>query len=123
MVEKAVEEKEILQKQFEKVVSELREQSDSESIEEMDFKVELAEKRATIKQLEFRIKGAGLQWKEQCDQLQLNLDTIQSQYDFSIRANGQIREDYDLLQGKLDKTMKTANNQIMDRNEQIEKLD
>jgi DNA-binding transcriptional regulator of glucitol operon len=49
MVEKAVEEKEILQKQFEKVVSELREQSDSESIEEMDFKVELAEKRATIK--------------------------------------------------------------------------
>jgi hypothetical protein len=39
MVEKAVEEKEILQKQFEKVVSELREQSDSESIEEMDFKV------------------------------------------------------------------------------------
>ena len=49
MVEKAVEEKEILQKQFEKVVSELREQSDSESIEEMDLKVELAEKRATIK--------------------------------------------------------------------------
>ena len=64
MIEKANEEKEILQKQFEKVVAELKADSDSESVEEIDFKVELAEKKATIKQLEFRLKGAGLQWKE-----------------------------------------------------------
>ena len=49
MIEKANEEKEILQKQFEKVVAELKADSDSESVEEIDFKVELAEKKATIK--------------------------------------------------------------------------
>ena len=51
-----------------------------------------------------------------------NIDSLQNQFNYSTRANISLKLDYDLLQEKLDKTMKTANNQVQDRNEMIDKL-
>ena len=50
------------------------------------------------------------------------LSNIKTQLDFSNRANASLKDDYDLLQSKLDKTMKTANNQVTIRDEQIQKM-
>ena len=56
------------------------------------------------------------------DELKSELSNIKTQLDFSNRANASLKDDYDLLQSKLDKTMKTANNQVTIRDEQIQKL-
>ena len=63
-----------------------------------------------------------MDYKIQIEGLQHSVTQLQSQLDFSTNANASLRDDYDLLQEKLDKTMKTANNQVQDRNEQIDKL-
>ena len=50
------------------------------------------------------------------------VEKLTAQFDFSCKANTSLREDYDLLLGKLDKMLKTTNNQISDRDEQIQTL-
>ena len=50
------------------------------------------------------------------------MDRLQSNYAFSINANASLKSDYDLLQDKFDKHMKTSNNIIQDRKEDIDKL-
>lgn len=95
----------------------MKAESDSESADEIDLKVEIVEKNILIKTLETRVKGQGLAWKHQADDAMKNLETMQSRYDFSTRANISLKEDYDLLQDKLDKYMKSANVQLSERNE------
>ena len=46
---------------------------------------------------------------------------IQTQLDFSTRSSATLKSEYDLLQSKLDKFMKTANNQLTERDSQIAK--
>ena len=72
--------------------------------------------------MEKRLKGKDLEWKIEIDALNGTVTKMQAQYDFSVLSNKSLKDDYDLLQGKLDKTMKTANNQVQDRNETIDKL-
>jgi chromosome segregation ATPase len=76
----------------------------------------------TVKTMEKRLKGKDLEWKIEIDALNGTVTKMQAQYDFSVLSNKSLKDDYDLLQGKLDKTMKTANNQVQDRNETIDKL-
>lgn len=47
------------------------------------------------------------------------MDRLQSNYQFSINANASLKSDYDLLQEKLEKQMKTSNNIIIDCKEDI----
>ena len=72
--------------------------------------------------MEKRLKGKDLEWKIEIDAQNGTVTKMQAQYDFSVLSNKSLKDDYDLLQGKLDKTMKTANNQVQDRNETIDKL-
>lgn len=76
----------------------------------------------SVKTMEKRLKGKDLEWKIEIDALNGTVKKMQAQYDFSVLSNKSLKDDYDLLQGKLDKTMKTANNQVQDRNETIDKL-
>lgn len=117
LVERVEDEKKTLQKQFEKLVKELKENSDSESADEIDQKVKQVELKQHVAILEGRLKNRDSPLKLQIEEAQKALEVMQAQYDYSCRANASLREDYDLLQGKLDKTMKTANNQVSDRNE------
>lgn len=47
------------------------------------------------------------------------MERLQSNYQFSINANASLKADYDLLQEKLEKQMKTSNNVIQDCKEDI----
>lgn len=100
----------------------MKAESDSESAEEIDIKTEIAELRTKLKIQEGQLKNKHLDFKVEIEELKNTVNSLQGQYDFSTRANASLRDDYDLLQEKLDKTMKTANNQVQDRNEQIDKL-
>lgn len=122
LVERIEEEKRVLQKQFEKLVAQMKAESDSESADEIDFKTELVEKRILIKILESKAKSSWTTWKLQVDDAHQSLVTLQAQCDFSARANASLKDDYDLLQTKMDKYKKAANAQLGDRNEQIDKL-
>ena len=50
------------------------------------------------------------------------MERLQSNYQFSINANASLKADYDLLQEKLEKQMKTSNNIIIDCKEDIQAL-
>ena len=114
------EEKETIQKQMNKLLAEMKQGSDSESAEYIDQRVDIVELKQKNKILTDRVKTIAMDLESQLRQEVGNVDSLQKQYDYSCKANASLREDYDLLSTKLDKMMKTSNNQIQDRNEQID---
>ena len=100
----------------------MKKDSDSESAEEIDMKAAIYENEAKVKVLEQRLKGINSEWKIKVMEKESNMERLQSNYQFSINANASLKADYDLLQEKLDKTMKTSNTIIQDRKEQADTL-
>ena len=100
----------------------MKRESDSESAEEIDMKATIIELRQTVKILETRLKNKDVDWKYKIAETTSNMDRLQSNYQFSINANASLKADYDLLQEKFDKHMKTSNNVIQDRKEDIDRL-
>lgn len=100
----------------------MKKESDSESAEEIDMKASIIELRQTVKILETRLKNKDVDWKYKIAETTSNMDRLQSNYQFSINANASLKGDYDLLQEKFDKHMKTSNNVIQDRKEDIDRL-
>ena len=97
LVERVEQEKETLKKQFSKLIKELQDKSDSESADDLDIKVKIVEQKQTIASLESRMKNIGSDLKVHIKELETTIASLQSQNDFSVRANGSLREDYDLL--------------------------
>ena len=103
-----------------KLLAEMKQNSDSESAEYIDQRVDIVELKQKNKILTDRVKTIAMDLESQLRQEVGNVDSLQKQYDYSCKANASLREDYDLLSTKLDRMMKTSNNQIQDRNEQID---
>jgi hypothetical protein len=97
LVERVEQEKETLKKQFSKLIKELQDKSDSESADDLDMKVKIVEQKQTIATLESRMKNIGSDLKVRIKELETTCDSLQAQNDYSVRANGSLREDYDLL--------------------------
>ncbi len=78
LVEQAHEEKDVFQKQTEKLIKKMKEQSDSESADQMDASVKIIELQQMIKTQEKRIKGKDLEWKVEVETIRGNLESLQS---------------------------------------------
>ena len=90
----------------------MKQESDSESAEEIDMKAMIIDLKQKLKIHEDRLKGKDNEWKYKIQEQVSNFDRLQSNYQFSINANASLKSDYDLLQEKFDKHMKTSNNII-----------
>ena len=97
----------------------MKKESDSESAEEIDMKAMIIELQQTVKQKDIQLKNKDNDWKYKIQETESNMDRLQSNYQFSINANASLKSDYDLLQEKLEKQMKTSNNIIIDCKEDI----
>ena len=57
-----------MQKQIEKLLAEIKAESESESAHEIDLKTELIEKNMQVKMLEGKVKSQGASWKLQLEE-------------------------------------------------------
>ena len=78
LVNRANEEKTIFQKQYEKLIEEMKANSDSESAEEIDMKAQVIEQRQRIKILENNLKNKDADQKLKVQEVTTNLDRLQA---------------------------------------------
>ncbi len=76
LVTRANEEKLVFQKQYEKLLEDMKKESDSESAEEIDMKASIIELRQTVKILETRLKNKDVDWKYKIAETTSNMDRL-----------------------------------------------
>jgi len=66
----------VFQKQYEKLLEDMKKESDSESAEEIDMKASIIELRQTVKILETRLKNKDVDWKYKIAETTSNMDRL-----------------------------------------------
>ena len=112
----------VYQKQQEKLLDELREKSDSESFDDEKQRILNVKKAMETDQLKEKLKNLNQEMKIKQDEAAANLKRVENNLKFSTQANKNLKNDYDLLQEKMDKNSKAQNNLIQDLKEEFEEL-
>lgn len=112
----------MLQKQVEKLLEELRDKSDSESFEDEKEKLLNVQKAMETEQLREQVKNLRQEIKDIASQNKENLDRLDQTLLQSRKSNLNLNEDYEMLQEKLDKQMKSTNVMITALKEDIQEL-
>lgn len=121
-IQRTQEEIGVYQKQQEKLLDELREKSDSESFDDEKQRILNVKKAMETDQLREKLKNLNQEMKIKEEEAASHLKRVENNLKFSTQANKNLKNDYDLLQEKMDKNMKASNNLNADLKEEIEEL-
>ena len=73
-------------------------------------------------QLKEKVKNMNQEAKMKVEETAANMKRMENNLKFSTHANKNLKNDYDLLQEKMDKNMKVYNNLVQDLKEELEDL-